>query len=98
MNPHAAELNNAAAQFRKWAEGSGVYLPASVLALYAAAMHEAAHELMLLHWRNAGGPPPRVPQPVPPGVVDLSAERRRSAADPQKNEPFHLSRPRCVTE
>src|SRR5437588_5186811 len=35
--------------------------------------------------------------PENPPVV-FKAERRSSAADPQKNEAFHLSRPRCVTE
>jgi hypothetical protein len=35
--------------------------------------------------------------PEKPPVV-FKAERRSSAADPQKNEAFHLSRPRCVTE
>ena len=35
--------------------------------------------------------------PEKPPTVS-SAERRSKAADPQKNEPFHLSRPRWVTE
>ena len=35
--------------------------------------------------------------PEKPPVVSR-ASRRNKAAEPQKNEPFHLSRPRCVTE
>ena len=35
--------------------------------------------------------------PEKPPTVS-SAVRRNSAADPQKNEPFHLSSPHCVTE